>query len=133
MVEMWITTNEATTVLKQNFKASCLTDEKPPPISLEEEKNNSRNNNFGIPFREETLFCTIEVKKHDGRYYCHTKNISTAIRTSELRVIQSIMIGPEAINIVINQKVDCYIEFESLRVFLEKYNVLATFISRTFL
>ena len=119
--------------------------EDPPPVipeeskitpkDTEEEKHSSVEEEIvpdsksdAVPPQKETRYCTIRARKHNGGNYCRIDDIATGLKMPEARIKKWITDHQvKSVQETERSRIIWYIEKESLKTFLETYNIMATF------
>ena len=117
---------------------SPIPDNPPLPANQEEKLPTGNNSLPENPIKKDSkddesqskdMKCfTVRARKHNGGYYCRTEDIALAIHIPESTIkkwITDKMV--KSIEKIESSGVIWYIEQESLRTFLEKYDILLTF------
>ena len=106
------------------------------PEGIEEEKTSSVEEDKVIPGSEsdivppqkETRYCTVRARKHNGGIYCRIDDVATGLSMPEARIKKWITDQKvKAVQETERSKIIWYIEKESLKTFLETYNIMVTF------
>lgn len=96
--------------------------------TAEEEETVPDSQNDAVPPQKETRYCTIRARKHNNGNYCRIDDVATGLKMPEARVKKWINDHQvKAVQEIESSRVIWYIEKESLKTFLETYNIMVTF------
>lgn len=113
-----------------------VTPEKPEPVTETDENFSSEkkedvvpdSKEDVIPLQKETKYFTIRARKHNGGNYCRIDDVATGLKMPEARIKKWITeTQVKAVQEIESSKIIWYIEKESLKTFLETYNIMITF------
>ncbi|MFZ3058003.1 MAG: hypothetical protein WA092_03095 [Minisyncoccales bacterium] len=100
-------------------------EENSPPVA-EEVVPDSKSDT--VPPQKQTRYCTVRARKHNGGNYCRIDDVATGLSMPEARIKKWINDHQvKAVQEIERSRVIWYIEKESLKTFLETYNIMVTF------
>ena len=102
------------------------TEEENSPPAEEEVVPDSKSDT--VPPQKQTRYCTVRARKHNGGNYCRIDDVATGLSMPEARIKKWINDHQvKAVQEIERSRVIWYIEKESLKTFLETYNIMVTF------